>query len=237
MRDRWSGPLAAAIRLARRLLTARPTHPEPTRRGPTGIVPGAGTGAGASARTSTGAATNSHRPRPGNTPRTDTESRRGRVSGPSGATGRTSERSGGITDRSESDGRDAARSVPTAQLARHVDYQPQLDGAADPGEVVWTLVAYEEDPTRAKDRPVLVVGRDGRSLLGLMLSSNGERDGQRDWLGIGSGPWDGAGRPSWVRLDRVLVVPEHGIRREGAVLDRERFDTVAAALRRDHGWR
>ena len=32
-------------------------------------------------------------------------------------------------------------------------------------------------------------------------------------------------------LDRVLDVPEEGIRREGAILDRERFEVVAARLR------
>jgi len=97
-------------------------------------------------------------------------------------------------------------------------------------------VAYEDDPARGKDRPVLVVGREGRRLLGLMLSSQAERDGQRGWLALGGGAWDREARPSWVRLDRVLDVPESGIRREGAVLDRARFDRVASALRRDHGW-
>ena len=47
----------------------------------------------------------------------------------------------------------------------------------------------------------------------------------------------GRHRPSWVRLDRVLVVAEHGIRREGAILERDRFDAVAAELRRSYGWR
>ncbi|KLL95300.1 hypothetical protein NJ76_27985, partial [Rhodococcus sp. IITR03] len=112
----------------------------------------------------------------------------------------------------------------TAQRARRLEYSPDLDGRADPGEIVWTWVAYEEDPTQGKDRPVLVVGRDDSTLLGLMLSSNSDRDGHRDWLGIGSGPWDAENRPSWVRLDRVLDVPEDGIRREGAVLPRARFD-------------
>ena len=37
------------------------------------------------------------------------------------------------------------------------------------------------------------------------------------------GEWDREGRPSWVRLDRVLDVPEDGIRREGAVLGRTPF--------------
>ena len=40
-----------------------------------------------------------------------------------------------------------------------------------------------------------------------------------------------------VRLDRVLEIPEHGIRREGAVMPRDGFDRVADALRRDYGWR
>ena len=83
---------------------------------------------------------------------------------------------------------------------------------------------------------MLVVGRDGDTLLGLMLSSQSKRQGERDWLAIGSGPWDGEGRPSWVRLDRVLDVPESGIRREGAVMDHKKFDAVAAKLRADFSW-
>ncbi|SDE44403.1 type II toxin-antitoxin system PemK/MazF family toxin [Rhodococcus tukisamuensis] len=130
----------------------------------------------------------------------------------------------------------ASTMVPTAHRARRVEYSPDLDGRADPGEVVWTWVAYEEDASQGKDRPVLVVGRDGGTLLGLMLSSNAGRGDERNWLGLGAGPWDEDGRPSWVRLDRVLDVPESGIRREGAVLDRKRFDKVAARLRSDYSW-
>jgi hypothetical protein len=126
--------------------------------------------------------------------------------------------------------------VPSARRGRQLEYSPNLDGDADPGEIVWTWVKYEDDPSQGKDRPVLVVGRNGRTLLGLMLSSQSERDGQRDWLGLGPGEWDREKRPSWVRLDRVLEVDEDGIRREGSVLDRVRFDRVATALRRDHGW-
>jgi hypothetical protein len=130
----------------------------------------------------------------------------------------------------------APASVPTELRGRYLEYAPDLDGDADPGEIVWTWVAYGDDPSRGKDRPVLVVGRDGHTLLGLMLSSQTERDGQRGWLALGRGDWDRDGRPSWIRLDRVLQVDEDGIRREGAVLDRSRFDQVAAALRADHGW-
>jgi hypothetical protein len=127
-------------------------------------------------------------------------------------------------------------SVPTEHRGRQVQYAPDLDGDADPGEVVWTWVKYEDDPHQGKDRPVLVVGRDARTLLGLMLSSQSERDGQRNWLALGAGAWDREDRPSWIRLDRVLEVDQDGIRREGAILDRGRFDEVAARLRSDFGW-
>ena len=102
---------------------------------------------------------------------------------------------------------------------------------------MWTWVGYEDDPSQGKDRPVLVVGRERATLLGLMLSSNSERDGQRHWLALGPGAWDRQQRPSWIRLDRVLTVAEDGIRREGAILDRPRFDLVAKALRDGYGWR
>jgi len=128
-------------------------------------------------------------------------------------------------------------SFPTSQRARKLVYTPNLDGRADPGEIVWTWVVYEDDPTRGKDRPVLVVGRDRSVLLGLMVSSQERHAAHPDWVGIGSGEWDYEGRPSWVRLDRVLDVPEEGIRREGAILAREIFDIVAARLRADYAWR
>ena len=129
-----------------------------------------------------------------------------------------------------------SNSVPTAHRARRLVYAPDLDGRADPGEIVWTWVVYEDDPTHGKDRPVLVVGRDRRTLLGLMLSSQEYHRDDKDWVGIGSGSWDYQGRASWVRLDRVLDVPEEGIRREGAILEREVFEVVAARLRTEYSW-
>jgi PemK-like, MazF-like toxin of type II toxin-antitoxin system len=128
------------------------------------------------------------------------------------------------------------QSVPTDERGRHIEYAPDLDGEADPGEVVWTWVRYEDDPHQGKDRPVLVVGRDAGTLLGLMLSSQSERDGRPNWLALGPGAWDREERPSWIRLDRVLEVDADGIRREGAILDPARFDLVAARLRDTYGW-
>ncbi|WP_308042631.1 type II toxin-antitoxin system PemK/MazF family toxin [Micromonospora sp. PLK6-60] len=131
----------------------------------------------------------------------------------------------------------ARRRQVTALQRRELTYAPELDGRADPGEIVWTWVNYEDDPRQGKDRPVLVVGRQSRTLFGLMLSSQSDRDGQRHWLALGPGEWDRDNRPSWVRLDRVLTMREDGIRREGAVLDRARFDRVGRALRDGYGWR
>ena len=128
------------------------------------------------------------------------------------------------------------RQRPTGQVARRLSYAPDLDGDADPGEVVWTWVAYEEDPTRGKDRPVLVVGRDGADVLALVLSSK-DHGGDRGWLSLGPGAWDREHRPSWLRLDRVVEVEQSDVRREGSVLARDRFELVAQRLRSEHGWR
>ncbi|MET1072430.1 MAG: type II toxin-antitoxin system PemK/MazF family toxin [Umezawaea sp.] len=131
----------------------------------------------------------------------------------------------------------AVREVHSAAVAATLEYSPDLDGLADPGEIVWAWVPYEEDPGRGKDRPLLVVGRHHRYLLGLMLSSKEPDDHEvDDWLDLGSGAWDRDGRHSYLRLDRVFELDEHDIRREGSVLESERFDQVVAVLRARHGW-
>ncbi|MFG3438284.1 type II toxin-antitoxin system PemK/MazF family toxin [Nonomuraea sp. NPDC047897] len=128
--------------------------------------------------------------------------------------------------------RGAVREIRSTAQAATLAYSPDLDGLADPGEIVWAWVPYEEDPARGKDRPLLIVGRTGRRLLGMMLSSRGG-DGP-DWLEIGA--WGRDGTVSHLRLDRVFVLGEDDIRREGAVLDPRRFAAVAARLTRLHGW-
>lgn len=113
-------------------------------------------------------------------------------------------------------------------------YSPRPDGRPDPGEIVWTWVPYEEDPSRGKDRPVLLVGRDGRWLLGLMLTTRDRNSATRSdfrYMDIGSGPWDQQGRDSEVRIDRVLRIDSEGVRREGAVLDRDTFEAVVRRVR------
>ncbi|MFE9255380.1 type II toxin-antitoxin system PemK/MazF family toxin [Streptomyces sp. NPDC006879] len=115
-------------------------------------------------------------------------------------------------------------------------YAPDPDGDPDPGEIVWTWVPFEENDGRGKDRPVLVVARESSgTLLAVQLSSK-EHDGDHEWVAIGTGRWDGAGRESWVDLDRVLRLHQAGMRREACALDRGRFDRVVARLRERYGW-
>src|SRR3954463_8543575 len=88
-------------------------------------------------------------------------------------------------------------------------YAPKADGRPDPGEVVWGWAPYEDDPAQGKDRkglrlarggkggPWLLRARDGKRLLGLMLTSKDhDRDAAqedrwgRHWMDVGTGGWD-----------------------------------------------
>jgi hypothetical protein len=120
-------------------------------------------------------------------------------------------------------------------------YAGDDDGQVDPGEIVWTWVPYEEDHTLGKDRPVLVIGREGPWLIALQLTSQDhdrdadqERRAGRLWVDVGTGPWDGSGRPSEVRVNRLIRVDPAAVRREGAVLPRARYEAVSAAVRAAH---
>jgi hypothetical protein len=117
-------------------------------------------------------------------------------------------------------------------------YSPEIDGEPDPGEVVWAWVPYEDDPAQGKDRPVLVLAREGTTLTCLyMTSKDHDRDVEdearwgRHWMDVGTGAWDREGRPSEIRLDRPLTMDESEVRREGAAMDRGTFDAVVAAAR------
>ena len=123
-----------------------------------------------------------------------------------------------------------------------ISYAPKPDGRPDPGEIVWAWVPYEEDATQGKDRPVLIIAREGEQLIGVMLTSKDhDRDHAQEaregrfWVDIGAGGWDSKGRPSEVRTDRLIPLDEAAIRREGSVLDEARFDQVAAEVRSHDG--
>ena len=118
------------------------------------------------------------------------------------------------------------------------EYSPSLDGDADPGEIVWTWVPFEEDHSQGKDRPVLLVGRDGEYLLALMMTSkdhNNREHADSNYLDIGSGPWDPQGRASEVKLNRVIRVRPDSMRREGAIMPEDTFRLIEHAWTRHNG--
>ncbi|WP_243225592.1 type II toxin-antitoxin system PemK/MazF family toxin [Microbacterium sp. CIAB417] len=118
-----------------------------------------------------------------------------------------------------------------------IGYAPARDGAPDAGEIIWTWVPYEENDGRGKDRPVLVIGRHGPDRAYAVRMTSRPHDGDRDYLAIGSGRWDAQGRESWVDIEQLYSVHDDGMRREAAVLARDRYIVIASALTRRYGWR
>jgi hypothetical protein len=140
-----------------------------------------------------------------------------------------------------------------ASPAPRLAYAPQADGDADPGEVVWGWVPFEEDASQGKDRPLLVLaledasvgGSDGSGqvVVGLMLTSRDRGDGTHTgerghrWVDVGTGDWDPKGRPSEVRVDRLLRIPARSVRREGGRLPEKQYRTVVKETSRVFGWK
>jgi hypothetical protein len=101
---------------------------------------------------------------------------------------------------------------------------------------VWAWVPYEDDPSRGKDRPVLVLDVEDGELLALPLTSKDhdrdadqERASGRIWMDVGSGAWDERHRPSEVRLNRLLRLDPAAVRREGAAMSQQMFEAVVTA--------
>ncbi len=123
-----------------------------------------------------------------------------------------------------------------ARDALRLEYAPSRNGRPDAGEVVWAWVPFQEDPTRGKDRPLLIIGRhDAQHVIAMKLTSR-SHDRDRDYLNIGAGEWDRQGRESWLDIDQVYRVHRTGIRREAAALPRETFDRVSRILTARYGW-
>jgi hypothetical protein len=128
----------------------------------------------------------------------------------------------------------ALRDRDTSAPAPTLRYEPSADGDADPGEIVWSWVAFEEDITQGKDRPVLVLaledaqvgGTDGSGtvVVALMLTSKDRGAGTHQdsrgatWVDVGTGDWDSQGRTcpvtgtrGWARRCGASTVGEIGI--------------------------
>ncbi|WKD57220.1 hypothetical protein CAPI_03290 [Corynebacterium capitovis DSM 44611] len=121
---------------------------------------------------------------------------------------------------------------PTAKVARSIYYAPDMDGQAEPGEVVWVTV-----PTNPpQERSLVVVGREHRDVLGLLISPEEDHPTREHWLGIGSGEWEYNGNPCWVRLDKTVMVPESELHRRGTYIPPRRFERIANRLRDHFDW-
>lgn len=125
---------------------------------------------------------------------------------------------------------------PPPRRALRITYSPSIDGDPDAGEIVWTWVPYAERDGRGKDRPVLVIGRESAERVYAVRLTSRSHEGERDFLALGSGPWDAQGRPSWIDIDQLYSVHVGGMRREASALDLNRFVLVADALHRRYGW-
>ncbi|MDO5739753.1 MAG: type II toxin-antitoxin system PemK/MazF family toxin [Ornithinimicrobium sp.] len=149
-----------------------------------------------------------------------------------------------VADVLRPDGRRTSR-APAPAPARSAtssgtySYAPVDDEHADPGEVVWAWVPFEEDASKGKDRPVLVIGRDDDQLLALQLTSKDhDRDSAQEaaagryWMDVGTGGWDRERRPSEARVNRLLRLDRSSVRRSGDRLDEALFEQVLAQVRR-----
>ena len=109
-----------------------------------------------------------------------------------------------------------------------IEYSPRLDGDPDPGEIVWTWVPFEEDPSQGKDRPVVIIGRRGNMLVGVPLTT--KHDDREPQVAVGTGDWDSEHRVSYARIWRLFDVDPLAMRREGAIVTPETFVDVVLAV-------
>ncbi|TNL96683.1 type II toxin-antitoxin system PemK/MazF family toxin [Corynebacterium tapiri] len=125
----------------------------------------------------------------------------------------------------------------TTNCARTIVYAPDIDGHAEAGEVVWLWAPVNGPSKPPSERPMLVVGRTRfQQLLGLLISADPQHDEDPTWMGIGTGLWETSGTPCWMRMDKVIEVPEYAVRREGALFPERRFERIAHTLRTRFGW-
>lgn len=122
--------------------------------------------------------------------------------------------------------------IPFSQVK--IAYRPRHpDGKADPGEVVWAKIPFEENPSMSKDRPVLIIGRsaDGKNLVGVQLTSK-DKTGRTP---IGKGDWDKQGRDSYLNTDRFVQINDKNYRREGSFMRKPVFQGIVDTLTKQQG--
>lgn len=124
----------------------------------------------------------------------------------------------------------------TEARPRSVFFTPDMDGQVDSGEVVWVCTPGETAHCAPQERAILVIARTRTEVIGLLISPNPQHTTEDNWLEIGTGEWDEDGRECWIRMDRVIEVPETQIRRQGTLFPPRRFERIANQLRTEYHW-
>lgn len=83
-------------------------------------------------------------------------------------------------------------------------------GQVEPGQVWWAPISFEES-AGSKDRPCLVLRRDGDRVYVLMFTSR-DQSGRVNYVPAPTDLWR-APRESWLRTDRVITVTAADLRR------------------------
>lgn len=126
---------------------------------------------------------------------------------------------------------------PASEKSRAIAYAPDIDGQVEAGEIAWLWVPAYGPENPPAERAMVVVGRANREdVLGLLISPEQCHDEEQNWLAIGPGGWNPSGETCWVRVDKLIQVPEHSVRRQGVLLPEARFDRIARVLRTRFGW-
>lgn len=153
----------------------------------------------------------------------------GRIGGAlKGALGKGKSGARRAADKVSSTARRRKQPALPAESVVTIEYSPRRDGDPDPGEVVWGWVPFEEDPDQGKDRPVVIIGRRGPNLVGVPLTTR--RNSREAQLNMGTGGWDPKRRTSYARVWRMCDIDPERCRREGSVLDVQRFEALVRAV-------
>ena len=75
-----------------------------------------------------------------------------------------------------------------------------------------------------------MIGRRRTAIIGVPLTT--QRDEREAQVEIGVGAWDSQRRVSYARIWRIFDIDPSRMRREGAVIERARFETVVKAVDR-----
>ena len=129
----------------------------------------------------------------------------------------------------------AIRVEATERMSRNIYYAPDMDGQAEPGEVVWIWAPSDGPDMPPRERAMLVIGRDRHTILGLLISPNprheGPRRGSTSAPASGTPPAASAGSASTA----CSRCPSRACAAR-ALFPQRRFERIANRLRTTYRW-